>query len=140
MCFDETNKEQHREVISPLPAHAGQVARIERTYERNGVSNLCMFFAPLENWREVTDRRTAVDWAQCMKELVDVHFPDAERIVVVQDNLNTHLSGRALRGVRAGGGQTDLGSAGVPVHAQTRQLAEHGGDRVMDCTPLAGPQ
>ena len=52
-----------------------------------------MFFAPLENWRhvKVTDRRTAVDWAQCMQELVDVHFPEAERIVLVQDNLNTHL-------------------------------------------------
>jgi len=92
VCFDETNKEQHREVIEPLPPHAGQAARIESTYERNGVSNLFMFFAPLENWREVkvTDRRTSVDWAQCMKELVDVHVPEAERIVVVQDNLSTH--------------------------------------------------
>src|SRR5204862_3157832 len=62
------------------------------TYERNGVSNLFMFFAPLLNWRhvKVTDQRTAVDWAQCMQELVDVHFPDADKIVVVQDNLNTH--------------------------------------------------
>lgn len=51
-----------------------------------------MFFAPLENWRhvKVTDQRTSVDWAQCMKDLVDVHFPEAERIVVVMDNLSTH--------------------------------------------------
>jgi hypothetical protein len=56
------------------------------------VSNLFMFFAPLENWRpvKVTDQRTALDWAHCMRELVDVHFPDAERITVVEDNLNTH--------------------------------------------------
>jgi transposase len=54
---------------------------------------LFMFFCPLQNWRhvKVTERRTAVDWAACMRELVDVHFPDAERIVVVLDNLNTHL-------------------------------------------------
>lgn len=92
VCFDESNKEQHREVVEPLPVASGRSARRESTYERNGVSNLFMFFAPLENWRhvKVTDRRTAVDWAQCMKDLVDIHFPDAERIVLVQDNLNTH--------------------------------------------------
>jgi hypothetical protein len=92
VCFDESNKEQHRELVEPLPVAPGQPARSESTYERNGVSNMFMFFAPLENWRhvKVTDQRTARDWAQCMKELVDVHFPDAEKIVVVQDNLNTH--------------------------------------------------
>jgi len=92
VCFDETNKEQHSEVETPLPLIAGQPQRYESTYERNGVSNLFMFFAPLHNWRhvKVTDRRTKADWAQCMKELVDVHFPDAERIVVVLDNLSTH--------------------------------------------------
>jgi hypothetical protein len=92
VCFDETNKEQHRETVAPLLPAPGQPARRESTYQRNGVSNLFMFFAPLENWRhlKVTDRRTAVDWAHCMRDLVDVHFPTAERIVVVQDNLNTH--------------------------------------------------
>src|SRR3712207_3825034 len=93
VCFDESNKEQHREVVEPLPVAPGQPARSESTYERNGVSNLFMFFAPLENWRhvKVTDRRTATDWAHCMRDLVDLHFPEAERIVLVQDNLNTHL-------------------------------------------------
>jgi transposase len=92
LCFDETNKQQLIEVVEPLPMAPGQPERFESEFERNGVSNLFMFFAPLLNWRhvKVTDRRTAVDWAQCMKELVDVHFPDAEKIVVVQDNLNTH--------------------------------------------------
>jgi hypothetical protein len=92
VCFDESNKEQHIEVETPLPMEAGQPQRYESTYERNGVSNLFMFFAPLHNWRhvKVTDRRTNADWAQCMKDLVDVHFPDAERIVIVQDNLSTH--------------------------------------------------
>jgi hypothetical protein len=93
VCLDESNKEQHRETVDPLPVAPGQPARSESTYERNGVSNLFMFFAPLENWRQVkvTDRRTAVDWAHCMQELIDVHFPAAERIVLVQDNLNTHV-------------------------------------------------
>ncbi len=92
VCLDESNKEHHREVVAPLPVAPGQPVRYESTYERNGVSNLFMFFAPLENWRhvKVTDRRTSVDWAQCMREVVDVHFPEAERIVVVQDNLSTH--------------------------------------------------
>jgi transposase len=92
VCFDESNKEHHREVVEPLPVAPGQPARSESTYERNGVSNLFLCFAPLEQWRhvKVTDRRTSADWAVCMRELVDVHFPHAERIVVVQDNLSTH--------------------------------------------------
>jgi transposase len=92
VCFDESNKEQHIEVIEPLPTIPGQPQRYESTFERNGVSNLFMFFAPLENWRhvKVTDRRTNADWAQCMKDLVDIHFPEAEKIVVVMDNLSTH--------------------------------------------------
>ncbi len=92
VCVDESNKEQHIEVEKPLPMQPGQPQRFESTFERNGVSNRFMFFAPLENWRhvKVTDQRTAIDWAQWMPELVDVHFPDAERIVVVLDNLSTH--------------------------------------------------
>ena len=94
VCFDESNKEQHIEMIKPLPAQPGQPQRYESTFERNGVSNLFMFFAPLHNWRhvKVTDQRRAVDWAQCMKELVDLHFPEAQKIVVVLDNLSTHTA------------------------------------------------
>ena len=90
--LEEIFKEQHVDVIAPVPLAPGKPERFESTYERNGVSNLFMFFAPLHNWRhvKVTDRRTNADWAQCMKDLVDVHFPDAERIVLVQDNLSTH--------------------------------------------------
>ncbi len=92
VCFDETSKQQVKEVRTPVAVAPGHPAQYDTEYERNGVSNLFMFFAPLLNWRhiKVTDRRTAVDWAQCMRELVDVHFPKAERITVVQDNLNTH--------------------------------------------------
>ncbi len=92
VCFDESSKQQVKEVRTPVPGAPGQPARYDTEYERNGVSNLFMFFCPLLNWRhvKVTDHRTAIDWAQCMRELVDVHFPEAERITVVLDNLNTH--------------------------------------------------
>jgi hypothetical protein len=90
--LDESSKQQVKEVRTPVPVAPGEPARSDTEYERNGVSTLFMFFAPLLNWRhvKVTDHRTAGDWAECMRELVDVHFPDAERITVVQDNLNTH--------------------------------------------------
>ena len=70
----------------------GHPARYDSEYERNGVSNLFMMFAPLEGWRHVnvTDRRTCIDWAYSIKELVDLHFPTAKKIVLVMDNLNTH--------------------------------------------------
>jgi transposase len=92
VCFDESSKQQVKEVRLPLPTTPGAPLRYDTEYERNGVSNLFMFFAPLLNWRhvKVTDQRTARDWAECMRELVDLHFPEAERITVVLDNLNTH--------------------------------------------------
>jgi hypothetical protein len=94
VCFDESNKEQHIEVETPLPLERGQPQRYESTFERNGVSNLFMFFAPLHNWRhvKVTDQRRSVDFAECMRDLVDIHFPEAEKIVLVLDNLNTHTA------------------------------------------------
>ena len=92
VCFDEGTKQQVKETRSPLPPEPGQPARYDYEYERNGTSNLFIFFAPLEGWRhiKVTDRRTKVDFAYCMRDLVDVHFPEAEKIVLVMDNLNTH--------------------------------------------------
>ena len=95
VCFDEASKQQTEEVCQPLPTQIGAIAKYDYEYKRNGTSNLFMFFAPLEAWRhiKVTDRRTMVDFAHCMRDLVDVHFPDAERIVVVMDNLNTHKMG-----------------------------------------------
>lgn len=92
VCFDEGSKQQTKETRLPLPAKPGALAKYDYEYERNGTSNLFLFFAPLEGWRhiEVTDRRTMVDFAHCMRDLVDIHFPRAETIVVVMDNLNTH--------------------------------------------------
>jgi hypothetical protein len=92
VCFDETSKQLVSETRQPIPAAPGQPERYDYEYQRNGVSNLFMFFAPLEGWRhvKVTERRTKADWAYCMRELVDVHFPSAVLIRVVEDNLNTH--------------------------------------------------
>jgi hypothetical protein len=92
VCFDEGSKQQTKETRLPLPAKPGALAKYDYEYERNGTSNLFIFFAPLEAWRhiKVTDRHTMVDFAHCMRDLADVHFPEAEKIVLVMDNLNTH--------------------------------------------------
>ena len=92
VCFDESSKQLIGQVRAPLPLTAGQVQRFDYEYERHGTCNLFMFFEPLAGWRhiKVTERRTKVDWAHCMKELVDEHYPNAELIRVVMDNLNTH--------------------------------------------------
>ena len=92
VCLDETSKQLIVETRAPIAAKPGQPERYDYEYERNGTANLFMLFAPLEGWRhvEVTDQRTAVDYARLLKELSDVHFPDAPKIVLVQDNLNTH--------------------------------------------------
>jgi hypothetical protein len=93
ICFDETPVQLIKETRPSIPMKIGQPMRHDYEYRREGTANLFMFFAPLQNWRhvKVTERRTKVDWAWCMRDLVDVHFPNAEQCVVVEDHLNTHL-------------------------------------------------
>jgi uncharacterized small protein (DUF1192 family) len=92
VCVDETSKQLIAETRVPIAAKPGQPARHDYEYRRNGTANLFMMFAPLEGWRrvKVTNRHTALDYAQVLKELSDTHFPGSEKIVLVQDNLNTH--------------------------------------------------
>lgn len=92
VCMDETSKQLLRDARAPTPAAPGRPARVDYEYEREGVVNLFLFCAPLEGqrWVDVTERRTKTDWAHQIKELVDVRYPAAERIVLVLDNLNTH--------------------------------------------------
>ena len=92
VCFDEHSVQLIEETRLPLPAKPGQPERYDYEYKRNGTRNLFMFFEPLGGWRhvKVTERRTKLDFAACMRELVDEHFPDADKIVLVLDNLNTH--------------------------------------------------
>jgi hypothetical protein len=92
VCMDETSKQQLKEIRMPLPAEPGKPHRYVSEYERNGTSNIFMFFEPLRGKRfvNVTDSRTAVDWALQIKELVDIQYPNAEKVTLVMDNLNTH--------------------------------------------------
>jgi hypothetical protein len=92
VCMDETTKQLLADGQEPLPAKPGHPERYDYEYEREGVANLFMFFEPLAGKRhvKVTDRRTKKDWPEAMRELSDIYYPDAEIIVVVLDNLNTH--------------------------------------------------
>jgi hypothetical protein len=92
VCLDETSRQLLDGTRPPLPAAAGRPARHDPEYVRGGVANLFLVCAPLHGWRHVrvSDRRTRLDWADCVRELIDVHYPAAERIVLVMDQLNTH--------------------------------------------------
>ena len=92
VCLDEVSKQQVQETRQPRPPRAGAARACDYEYRRNGVNSLFMLFAPLEEWRrvEVTDRRTRVDWARVVQQLVDVDYADKDRIVLVMDNLNAH--------------------------------------------------
>jgi transposase len=95
ICFDESPTQLIGEARQPSPAEPGQIERYDCEYKRNGTVNLFVFLDAHRPWRKVkvTDRRAAEDFATCMRELTDVHFPAAERIRVVLDNLSTHSAG-----------------------------------------------
>jgi transposase len=95
ICFDESPTQLIGEARQPIPAEPGQIERYDCEYKRNGTVNLFVFLDAHRPWRKVkvTDRRAAEDFATCMRELSDVHFPAAERIRVVLDNLSTHSAG-----------------------------------------------
>lgn len=92
VCMDEAPRQLIEEVRRPLPPTRRKEARYDYHYKRKGVVNLFMFFEPLGGWREVIVRsqRKKEDWAACMKTLLDRHYPEAEKVVLVMDNLNTH--------------------------------------------------
>ena len=92
VCMDEVSKQLLRDTRQPLPMEPGRVQRRDYEYERGGVVNLFLFCEPLRGrrWVDVTEQRTRTDWAHQIKDLVDIRYPQAERIVLVMDNLNTH--------------------------------------------------
>jgi hypothetical protein len=92
VCFDECPYQLLSETRRPVPVKPGRAARYDYEYRREGTCNLFVFVQPHTGWRhvKVTDRRTKLDFAQCMKDLVDVHFPEAKVVRVVLDQLNTH--------------------------------------------------
>ncbi len=95
VCFDESPTQLIGEVRAPIPAEPGQPERYDCEYRRNGTANLFVFLDAHGSWRNVkiTDQRTAQDFAACMRDLADIHYPDADQIRVVLDNLSTHTAG-----------------------------------------------
>ena len=95
VCLDETNRQLIAEIRKAIPAKPGQHKRVDYEYRRNGVVNLFMMFEPLKARRhvKVMNQRTRKDFAHCIRELLDAHYPDAEKIILVLDNLNTHSEG-----------------------------------------------
>lgn len=92
VCMDEMPRQLLGEVRGPIQTRPGKPYRYDHHYERNGTVNLFTFFEPLASWRTVIvrERRTKIDWAECIRQLLSEHYPDAEKVVLVMDNLNTH--------------------------------------------------
>jgi transposase len=129
VCFDESPTQLIGEVRQPIPAQPGQIERYDCEYKRNGTANLFIFLDVHRSWRKVkvTESRAAVDFAACMRELTDVHFPQAERIRVVLDNLSTHSAGalyQAFPAVEARRVLRRLEFHYVPKHASWLNMVE----------------
>jgi hypothetical protein len=92
VCMDEMPRQLLKEVREPIQPRPGKPYRYDHHYERGGTVNLFTFFEPLAAWRTVMirERRTKVDWAECVRELLNEHYPNVEKVVLVMDNLNTH--------------------------------------------------
>ena len=131
VCFDESPIQLIGEVRQPIPAKPGQIERYDCEYRRNGTANLFVFLDVNRPWRKVkvTERRAAEDFAACMRDLADVHYPKAERIRVVLDNLSTHSAGALYQTFPADEARRDAAPLGVPLRPQARKLAQHGRDR-----------
>ena len=122
VCLDEASKQLVGEAVQPIPAEPGQPERFDYEYVRNGTANLFMISEPLAGWRHVTvtDRRTAKDFAEVLRWLAEDVHPEAEKVVLVMDNLNTHKLASPVRGVPAGAGPADRRAVGGPPHAEAR--------------------
>lgn len=92
VCMDEKPKQLIKETRTPVPCATGRPRRVDYEYERNGTASVFLFVDPLRGWRrvEATERRTRVDWARQVRQLVDRDYPQAQKITLVMDNLNTH--------------------------------------------------
>ena len=131
VCFDESPIQLIGEVRQPIPAAPRQLERIDYEYRRNGTANLFVSVDAHRPWRNVklTERRTADDFALCMRDLVDLHFPKAEKIRVVLDNLSTHTPAALYAAFPPEEARRLARRHRVPLHAKACQLAQHGRDR-----------
>ncbi len=115
----ESCKQLVKETREPIAAKPEQLERYDYQYERNGVANLFMFFEPLTGWRhvEVTNQRTAIDYAHQMKYLVDERYPMADKIGVIQDQLNTHVKASLYKAFEPEEAIADFGQIGVSLYS-----------------------
>src|SRR3982751_6005638 len=142
VCFDESPLQLIGEVRQPISAAPGQPARYDYEYKRNGTVNLFVCLDVHRPWRQVTvtDQRTAQDYACCLRDLVDIHYPRSRPDPGgAGQSLDPHRW-RAVRDLSAGGGPSPPEAAGVPLHTEARQLAQHGRDRDRRAArPVPGP-
>jgi DDE superfamily endonuclease len=129
VCLDEASKQLVAEVNAPLPPEPGQPERVDYEYERRGTANVFMVFEPLAGQRrvEVTARRTAVDFANVVRRLVDVDYAQADRVILVMDNLNTHGPGSLYEAFEPAEARRILGRWEIhhtPKHASWLNRAE----------------
>lgn len=129
VCLDEASKQLVAEVNAPLPPEPGQPKRVDYEYERRGTANVFMVFEPLAGQRRVavTARRTAVDFANVVRRLVDVDYAQADRVILVMDNLNTHGPGSLYEAFEPAEARRILGRLEIhhtPKHASWLNMAE----------------
>lgn len=129
VCLEEASKQLVAEVNAPLPPEPGQPERVDYEYERRGTANVFMVFEPLAGQRrvEVTARRTAVDFANVVRRLVDVDYAQADRVILVMDNLNTHGPGSLYEAFEPAEARRILGRLEIhhtPKHASWLNMAE----------------
>ena len=139
VCMDEQPVQLVRETRPPMAATKQRPRRVDYEYERAGTASVFLFSEPLAGWRQATARarRRKVDWALEVAGLLEGRYADCEKITLVCDNLNTHTKGRLLRSVRADPGTATRSSHRVLPHAETRELAEHRGERAeLDDAPM----
>ena len=129
VCMDETTKQCVKETRTPQSTAPGRAARYDAEYERNGVAHLLLYYAPLENWRrvDVKEDHVATTWAEGVRQLVEEDFPEAERITLVMDNLNTHAGAslyKAFPAPKARRLLNKLQFAYTPKHGSWLNMAE----------------
>jgi len=129
ICMDEAARQLLSDLFDPLPLKPGRVLRVDDKYERHGVVSLFLFYDPITGWRRVAgrDSRTAIDWAEEVKHLLDVDYPQAERVTLVCDNLNTHSIGslyKAFDATTAGRLRRRLRLVHTPVNGSWLNIAE----------------
>jgi len=139
VCMDEQPIQLLKETRVPVPATKEHPRRVDYEYERAGTASIFMFCEPLSGWRRVAvrERRTKIDWAMEVEELLRTRYASAETVILVCDNLNTHTKGAFYEAFEPGEGEGHCASSGVSLYAQARKLAEHRGERVKrDDTPM----